>query len=159
MSYVKQLIKRNISTITELETVLSGNYQKYRYGPNVINNDMDSIRILFIVTTETLLMYRHLYFDCEKSGVWQNLIKVLIHKLTETETGHLDVYCEHLRKKLDKDYRLVARKKYIFFFFKGLFGIDIATMITEHMEWTNKKKVNGHTSVLLLTNERHNEFR
>jgi len=125
MSGAQRLVKRNLSTESEVEQCIVNLQSKYLHTGDAFFN-----RTCFIVSTETLLRYRHLIFDCEQSAVWQKRINALINKLMNIETGHLGIYCEHLRKKLDKVYRLDAQKKYILFYFKGIFGIDIATIIT-----------------------------
>jgi len=130
MSYAQRLIKHNISTIAELEQTLVGFH--WRYRGSVPITDIKSNRILFVLTAESLLRYRHLYFDCENSASWQKLIKVII--ITLSTTPHLTIYSQHLRKKLDKEYRLYAQKKYILFFFKGIVGIDVSFRITNFIQ-------------------------
>jgi nucleoid-associated protein YejK len=51
----------------------------------------------------------------------------LIDKLHRTE--HLKIYREHIRKRLDKEYRREAQIKYIIFFFKGIVGSDLSKHI------------------------------
>ena len=132
MSYAHQLIKRNLRTIYDLKNFLRGIYNTYR-GP-ALYPDVKLIRILIIVTCETLLMYRHLHLECDHSYHWQNMVNAMLTLLNQTEAAHLNVYREHIRKKLDKEYRLQARKKYILFFFKGIFHEHIAQCITNFVQ-------------------------
>jgi hypothetical protein len=129
MSYAHSLVKRNLGTIDELKKFLRGLYATYR-GPTLYP-DVIMTRTLIIVTCETLIRYRHLHMECEQSREFQKLVTTLLTVLKQPEASHLKVYSENIRKKLDKEYRLHARKKYILFFFKGIFHEHIAQLITD----------------------------
>ena len=123
MSSIKRLVPQNIKNVFQLKRFFMLIHEQYITLP--LTAVLYHHRQFAILSAETFLMYRHIHFEVEEN--WQTLIKILIEKLSRTE--HLEIYREHIRKRLDKEYRREARTKYIVFFFKGIVGSDLSKHI------------------------------
>ena len=127
MLSIKRLVPQNIKNINELTRFFINIRERYLINP--ITTNVYLHRQFTILSAEIFLMYRHLHFEAE--GNWQTLIKILIDKINCIE--HLEIYREHLRKRLEKGYRREAQMKYIIFFFKGIVGSDLSKYIANFM--------------------------
>jgi len=94
------------------------------YGKRV---DLFSRRLCLLLSTETVLMCRTLILsrdDCQK------LVKTMVSKCKEDKSDILVDYTENFRRKVDRDYRLNAQKKYIHYIISiSELGIDIADVV------------------------------
>ena len=82
-----------------------------------------------LIILETMLKYRGIYIIQEYSEFVDYLLGVL-----ENANYRLYRYLENARKKLDHNYRLTARKKYIHYIIShSLLGQDIADVVCKHI--------------------------
>jgi len=89
-------------------------------------------RKTIIILAESLIKYRNLYFDEKFCLGWKKVINIVISKLEPFD--HLETYLLNFRKKVDKDFRLTAQKKYIHFCIShSELGKDIADVVCKHL--------------------------
>ena len=115
-------VRKSIKKVENLDE-LSNLFRKLKWFGTVLEK-----RKTLIVISESLIKYRILYFDDLTYPTWGNLIKIVISKFDGFD--HLDDYVLNFRKKIDKEYRLIAQKKYINYIISiSELGQDIAGVI------------------------------
>ena len=119
-------VRKKIKTVDNLDEI-NNFFIKLKWYGSVLEK-----RTTLIVISESLLKYRSLYFDDLNYPGWKKLIGIVINKMVEFD--HLDDYLLHFRKKVDKEYRLIAQKKYINYIIShSELGQDIAGVITSFL--------------------------
>ena len=115
-------VRKSIKKVENLDD-LNNSLKNLKWSGTVLEK-----RKTLIVISESLLKYRILYFEDLSFPSWGNLIKIVISKFDGFD--HLDDYLLHFRKKVDKEYRLIAQKKYInYIICHSELGQDIAGVI------------------------------
>ena len=94
-------------------------------------DDVFNRRMCFLLTMESVLMCPSIVLSRDD---WQILVRTLVMKCKQEETGMLERYTENFRRKVDADYRREARKKYIDYIISiSELGQDIAGVITSFL--------------------------
>ena len=122
MAQVRKSIKKvdNLYELLQFITTL-----KF-FGTNL------EIRKTIVIVAESLIKYRILYFDENVYLGWKKAITLVVSKLEPFD--HLETYLLNFRKKVDKDFRLNAQKKYIHFCIShSELGKDIADVVCKYL--------------------------